>query len=307
MGLGNASKLVSLYLYGCTAPGGMVTATLLSGGVTLDTATWEVTVSEPPPGPSVEILGLAEAMAEGQTDDFEVALSHLSTNDSYFLDVSTDSGNLGFDSGCADRLEEPDVPYGQPSRTATLTLHACAAPRGTVTATLSGVRSVLDTATWEVTVVTPPTELPPAPTGLSISLEDGTFTVSWDEAAGVSEYEAQHRSGGEEGQWTALPVTAATSTTYSPEGGPTCGTTYDFRVRAHGDGVSYVAGWGEASGTESVTTDPCNMPPVFDSDPYAFSVAEDAAAGGRGGRRVGHGPRRRRHPGLLHHRGQRGR
>ena len=279
VGLGNASKLVSLYLYGCTAPGGTVTATLLSGGVTLDTATWEVTVTEPPPGPSVEILRLAEAMAEGQTDDFEVALSHLSTNSSYFLEVSTDSVNLGFDSGCADRLEEPDVPYGQSSHTASLTLHTCAAPGGTVTATLSGVRSVLATATWEVTVVMPPTELPPAPTGLSVSLEDGTFTVSWDEAAGVSEYEAQHRSGGEEGQWSALPATAATSTTYTPTGGPTCGTTYDFRVRAHGDGVGYVAGWGEASDTEPVTTGPCNMPPVFDSDPYAFSVAEDAAAG----------------------------
>ena len=277
VGSGSPRLAGSVTVHACTAPGGTVTMSVLQGQTEVASTSRQVRVAEPPPGPSVEIVELAEAMAEGQTDDFEVALSHLSASGSYFLDVSTGGANLGFDAGCADRLEESGVLTGQASRTESLTLHACTAPGGTVTATLSDVRSDLDTATWDVEVVTPPTDLPPAPTGLSVSLEDGAFTVSWDEGTGASEYEAQHRSGGEEGQWTPLPAVMATSTTYSPTDGPACGTTYDFRVRAHGDGLSYVAGWGEASGAESVTTDPCNQPPAFGTDPYAFTVAEDAA------------------------------
>ncbi len=276
VGLGNASNLVSLYLYGCAAPGGTVTATLLEDDTaTVATATGNVTVTEPPPGPTVEILGLAEAMAEGQTDEFEVALTHLGTSSSYFLDVSTDNGNLGFDGGCADRLEEPTVTYGQPSHTESLTLHACAAPGGTVTATLSGVRGVLDTATWDVTVVTPPTEPPVAPLGLGVTLSGGAFSLSWTALDGAAKYEAQRKTDAPDAQWTALPETTGVSAAFSPRGGPECSTEYQFRVRAYGDGVSYTEMWGTESGVESAETATCN--PEFDQDPYSFDVAEDAA------------------------------
>ena len=85
----------------------------------------------------------------------------------------------------------------------------------------------------------------------------------------------QYRTGGEEGEWTGIEESTGTSSTFTPDGGPACGTTYEFRVRAYGDGTAYAAQWGEASGAEPVTTDPCNQPPEFAHDSYPFTVAED--------------------------------
>lgn len=36
-------------------------------------------------------------------------------------------------------------------------------------------------------------DLPPAPEGLSISLSEGTFTLTWSVLDGAARYEAQHR------------------------------------------------------------------------------------------------------------------
>ena len=70
-----------------------------------------------------------------------------------------------------------------------------------------------------------------------------------------------------------------TSTTYSPADGPACETTYEFRVRAYGNGATYVAGRSAESEPESVTTGPCNSDPEFDPDSYTFSVSKDASTG----------------------------
>ena len=119
----------------------------------------------------------------------------------------------------------------------------------------------------------------PAPSGLSATLADGTFTITWSPVEGAARYEAQHRIEGADDDWASLPVTDGTSSTFSPEDGPICGSSYEFRVRSYGDASTYAAGWSVASGVKSVRTDACTRDPVFVSPSYAFSVAEDASIG----------------------------
>ena len=116
----------------------------------------------------------------------------------------------------------------------------------------------------------------PAPQGVSVSLSDSIFTISWNAVADASLYRVQRRTGGA-GEWTSLPAATSTSHTFSPQGGVACGATYEFRAQAHGDGHTYFAGWGAPSEVVSHTTGMCNLPPVFRTSTYAFSVPEDAA------------------------------
>ena len=113
------------------------------------------------------------------------------------------------------------------------------------------------TASVVITVMDVPEGLPPAPERLSASLADGTFSLTWDAVSGTDQYEVQYRTGTEE-SWVALPAVTDTSATFTPEGGPACGTTYEFQVRAYGDGVTYVTDWGMTSDAVPHTTSACN-------------------------------------------------
>ena len=279
VGVGNVSAILTFNLYACVLPGGTVTATLLQGTTVMDTATWNVTVTEPPPTPSVEITGLASTLAEGQNDAFEVVASHLTAGRPFFIEVTTSDGTVGFDSACDSRFTELAVPLESETGTLSTTLYACATPGGTVTATLFRWSTTMDTATLDVTVVDPPEGPPSAPQGMDASLADGTFSLSWTVLNGATNYEPQYSTGDSDDDWTALPTTAEASASFSPTDGPACGTTYKFRVRAFGDGTFFVASWGTPSDPDSVTTEACNIPPEFDPDSYTFSVAENGETG----------------------------
>ena len=93
----------------------------------------------------------------------------------------------------------------------------------------------------------------------------------------MEEYEVQWRIDGSGDPWEALPAVTTTSATYTPTGGPQCSSSYEFRVRARGDGFTYATHWGPESEEDMVSTESC--PPVFDETSYAFSVAEDAEGG----------------------------
>ena len=112
----------------------------------MHTITQQVTV----PGasaPSIAITDLLTSMEEGKSDSFTVSTSDLETTNSYTIRVTTDGGNMGFDSACNDTQEDVTVPAGTATHTASLTLHGCIAPGGTVTAILLEDNTTVDTAT----------------------------------------------------------------------------------------------------------------------------------------------------------------
>ena len=146
----------------------------------------------------------------------------------------------------------------------------------TLTVEASDGRGGTATTTVAITVSDVAEDPPPAPSGLSVDLADDVFTIGWNAVTGASRYEAQHQTDDPNDDWAALAATTTTSVTYSPTGGPSCGTTYRFRVRAYGDGTKYAEVWGAESEAEPVTTEACNRVPEFGSPSYTFSIAENA-------------------------------
>ena len=148
----------------------------------------------------------------------------------------------------------------------------------TLTVEVSDGNGGSDTAAVTLTVIDVAEDAPPAPSGLDVTLADGTFTISWTALDGAAKYEAQHTTDAADAAavtWTSLPETTGVSVTYAPAGGPACSTEYRFRVRAYGDGETYTEMWGVESDAESVATAGCA--PAFDQDSYTFEAAEDAA------------------------------
>ena len=98
---------------------------------------------------------------------------------------------------------------------------------------------------------------PPAPGGLSASSSgENSVSVSWTALTGADKYEVQYRQGSS-GNWSTYKNDiTGTSPTVS---GLQCDTGYQFRVRAYGDGVSYLADWG-AWATTTASTGLCKPP-----------------------------------------------
>ena len=203
------------------------------------------------------VVGTVRATAPGNMVTYTITLG----NEDGAFAMGESSGEIAVAGG----LDHETVP------SYSLTVEASTERSGTTTAMVEiAVTDVLDVA-------------PPAPSGLSVSLADGTFTIGWDAVAGAALYEAQHRVAGSGAGWMVVGTTTATLLTYIPEEELVCGTTYEFRVRAYGDGTAYVSDWGEPSTPESVvydsTYDACTEPPEFATSTYAFAVPEDAPTG----------------------------
>ena len=118
---------------------------------------------------------------------------------------------------------------------------------------------------------------PPAPQGLAATAAEAVgFVLQWEPAPGTSVYRVEYRVSGAD-EWTIAAEDAA-ETAYTV-GELVCGTSYDFRVSAYGEGVNAAAAWGAPSAVASATTDLCNQPPVFEAAAYDFTIEEDAAIG----------------------------
>ena len=136
---------------------------------------------------------------------------------------------------------------------------------------------------------------PPAPQGLTTLLTESSFVVSWDVLAGASKYEVQYRVAGSGSSWTVLPETTSTTVTITPSGSAVCDSSYEFQVRAYGDGTGYEAGWGAAIEINR------RLQPAAGYCRQTFSVPEDATIDHV--RRYRHSlrPRHRRYPLLRRH------
>ncbi len=117
---------------------------------------------------------------------------------------------------------------------------------------------------------------PPAPTNVQAGTPTATsVALSWDAVAAAAAYRVEVRAG-PTGAWVTHSD-AITGTSHTVDG-LVCQTAYALRVRARGSGTTYAANWGAPSAAAAVTTGTC-PPPMFAETSYAFTVAEDAAAG----------------------------
>ena len=103
-------------------------------------------------------------------------------------------------------------------------------------------------------------DTPPSPQGLSVTVTDVGFDISWKRLTGVSQYQVHYRSGGAAADWINHFATMNTTQAFNPEAGLSCGTSYDFRVRAEGDGTVYIAEWSDWSESVIVSTGECETP-----------------------------------------------
>ena len=117
---------------------------------------------------------------------------------------------------------------------------------------------------------------PPAPTNVQAGTPTATsVALSWDAVAAAAAYRVEVREG-PTGAWVTQSDTI-TGTSHTVDG-LVCQTAYAVRVRARGSGTTYAANWSAPSAAVAVTTGTC-PPPMFAETSYAFTVAEDAAAG----------------------------
>ena len=118
----------------------------------------------------------------------------------------------------------------------------------------------------------------PAPTGLRVTSDtDDSVSLSWNAVTDAGAYKVEYRRSGSISWLHAGYVYSSTSDTVD---GLDCDTSYDFRVRARGDGSPYPTTYGNPSSSVSETTSTCsNNPPAFNPASYSFSVNEDGANG----------------------------
>ena len=137
-------------------------------------------------------------------------------------------------------------------------------------------------ATVEISVVRAGQSLPAAPQGVSASLENGVFTISWNAVTGAGLYVVEYRAAGAR-FWNTLSYTASTTQVFRPGA---CGTMYEFRVQAQGDGVSRVARWGPPSSAVQAASAACR--PTLSAASDSVFVGEDVALRARSGGTVSH-------------------
>ena len=116
----------------------------------------------------------------------------------------------------------------------------------------------------------------PAPTGLRVTSDtDDSVSLSWNAVTDAGAYKVEYRRSGSISWLHAGYVYSSTSDTVD---GLDCDTSYDFQVRARGDGSPYSYTYGNPSSGVSETTDACPVP----APPPAPQNLTGASGPGRG-------------------------
>ena len=118
------------------------------------------------------------------------------------------------------------------------------------------------TSRWSEAASATTEAAPPVPSGLTLSLSNGTFTLAWSANSDLVKFEAEHRRAATE-QWAALPEVTGTSTSYTPKALPTCSDSWEFRLRGFGDGESHAAEWSGWLSPVAYTSAAINNPQNF--------------------------------------------
>ena len=133
------------------------------------------------------------------------------------------------------------------------------------------------TATTTVTIrVTDVADTGPLPANLVAGTSGLTsIGLSWDAVPNARTYRVAYRVTGTD---TWIQEADALTGTFDIVDGLTCGTAYEVRVLAYGDGPTDATGWSTASATVTTQTTPCPST-AFGAASYAFTVSEDATVG----------------------------
>ena len=164
------------------------------------------------------------------------------------------------------------VSYIKPAPTATPRPPAATStPRPTATPWPTATPRPTATSTPQPTSTPRPTPTPlprvSAPTGLNVTSHTlSSVSLKWNAPAGAAAYRVEYRKG-TSGSWDYTHAYSGTSFTVP---GLECNTTYQFRVRARGNGLSYSRNYGNPSQTVSETTDLCIV-----SAPTNFKVTAE--------------------------------
>ncbi len=103
---------------------------------------------------------------------------------------------------------------------------------------------------------------PPAPSNLDAAADgENEIDLTWSRVADATRYEVEYKEDSETA-WT--DVQGSTQTTSETVDGLMCGTEYDFRVRAHGDGTrrDHWGPWSETASAQTGTCTDTNRPPA---------------------------------------------
>ena len=113
---------------------------------------------------------------------------------------------------------------------------------------------------------------PPVPANLRVGTATETgVPLNWMAVANASKYRVEYRLDGTD-EWTVDDDTITTTSHTVDE--LTCGSDYQFRVSAYGNGAVYAAEWSEPSAIIVATTAEC-APPVFVSTPEPSYLTEE--------------------------------
>ena len=111
--------------------------------------------------------------------------------------------------------------------------------------------------TVTVTVTEVVENLPAAPANLTAGTVTGvSVPLSWDAVTGAAKYRVEYRLGDPDA-WT-VDDEALTGTSHTVDE-LSCGTSYEFRVSAYGDGTTAAAAWGTASDVQTASTGACPL------------------------------------------------
>ena len=270
-------------LIGCSPPGsGSVSLktrhngrTLLLDTITIDVEPAPTATPTPTPMPTVTPSGELTAtrtsidVDESTTVTAEWEPPGLST----WLGFATDStAVLGRSSQCSGTRSV------DPPQEASLTVYGCQGGSGTVELRANGsTGTLLDSIVITVNPPTP-TSTPPAVSNLTTTASPTSVRLSWKKLDGATKYRVEHRLATSTDAWTRVDTTAYARnvTNLVPD------TSYAFKIRAYGDGVTYVADWGAEAATTVSTLDTedtvAPVKPPAPGSPNASASGEDSVS-----------------------------
>ncbi len=130
-----------------------------------------------------------------------------------------------------------------------------------------------DTTTVSITVLE---NIPPAPSNLRATSTSKTAAeIAWDPLPNTTSYWLQYRLAGHT-NWITASNAISGNTQQVPN--LVCEATYQFQVRAFGDGLTYSDRWGVITQPLTVVMPDCGEP-VFGSTSYTFQVTQGSTVG----------------------------